>query len=80
MGLSTSQRFLVEANRVAGASDCCRWRGVGQALGYSDAQAGEAVNSLGERRLLVQLADGEVRISAAGRVLAEKLELKLGSG
>jgi len=80
MGLSTSQRFLVEANRVAGATDCFRWRGVGQALGYSDAQAGEAIQSLGDRRLLVQLADGEVRISAAGRILAEKLELKLGNG
>jgi hypothetical protein len=80
MGLSTSQRFLVEANRAAGASDCCRWRGVGETLGYSDAQAGEAVQSLGDRRLLVKLADGEVRILAAGRVLAEKLKLKLGDG
>ena len=80
MGLSTSQRFLVEANRAAGAGDCFRWRGVGEALGYSAAQAGEAVQSLGDRRLLVQLADGEVRILAAGRVLAEKLELKLGDG
>ena len=80
MGLSTSQRFLVEANRAAGASDCCRWRGVGEALGYSDAQSGAAVQSLGDRRLLVQMADGEVRISAQGRVLAEKLELKLGNG
>jgi hypothetical protein len=80
MGLSASQRFLVEANRAAGAGDCCRWRGVGDTLGYSNAQAGEAVQSLGERRLLVPLADGEVRISPAGRVLAEKLELKLGAG
>ena len=45
-------------------------------MGYSDAQAGEAVQSLGDRRLLVKLADGEVRILAAGRVLAEKLELR----
>ena len=80
MGLSTSQRFLVEATRAAGASDCFRWRGVGETLGYSVAQAGEAVQSLGARRLLVQLADGEVRILAAGRLLAEKLELKLGDG
>lgn len=80
MGLSTSQRFLVEANRAAGASDFFRCRGVGEALGYSDAQTGEAVQSLGDRRLLLKLADGEVRILAAGRVLAEKLELKLGNG
>ena len=79
MGLSTSQRFLIEANRVAGANDCFRWQGVGEALGYSPAQAGVAVQSLGDRRLLVPLADGEVRISPAGRILAEKLELKLGN-
>jgi hypothetical protein len=80
MGLSTSQRFLVEGNRAAGSGDCFRWRGVGSTLGYSDAQAGEAVQSLGERRLLVMLADGEVRISPAGRQLAEKLEVKMGAG
>jgi hypothetical protein len=80
MGLSTSQRFLVEGNRAAGAGNCFRWRGVGEALGYSDAQSGTAVQSLGDRRLLVQLADGEVRILPAGRVLAEKLALKLGDG
>ncbi len=80
MGLSASQRFLVEGNRAAGAGDCFRWRGVGDTLGYSHAQSGEAVQSLGERRLLVVLADGEVRISPAGRQLAEKLEVKLGAG
>ena len=80
MGLSASQRFLVEGNRAAGAGDCFRWRGVGDALGYSNAQADEAVQSLGARRLLVLLADGEVRISPAGRQLAQKLEVKMGPG
>jgi len=77
MGLSTSQRFLVEANRAAGATDFFRWRGVGSTLGYSDQQAGEAVQSLGSRKLCLMLADGEVRLLAAGRALAEKLELKM---
>jgi hypothetical protein len=80
MGLSASQRFLVEATRAAGAGDFFRWRGVGDTLGYSDAQAGEAVQSLGERRLLVLFADGQARLLAAGRELAERLNNKFGAG
>jgi hypothetical protein len=77
MGLSTSQRFLLEADRAAGHSDVFHWRRVGETLGYSETQSGQALDSLGQRRLVLVLSDGQVRLSPAGRQLAVKLATKI---
>lgn len=77
MGLSTSQRFLLEADRAAGHGDVFHWRHVGTALGYSETQSTQALDSLGQRRLLLVLSDGQVRLNPAGRQLATKLAGKM---
>lgn len=75
MGLSSSLRFLREANRIAGAGDYFRWTAVGAALGYSDDKSIRAVKSLDERKLLILLVEGQARLLGAGRRLAAELEV-----
>jgi hypothetical protein len=74
MGLSSSLRFLREANRIAGTGDYFRWSAVGAALGYSDDQSIRALESLDERKLLILLVDGHARLLRAGRRRAAELE------
>jgi hypothetical protein len=69
--------FLVGAIRAAGPSDYFRWDAVGTSLGYSQAEADQAVKSLDERKLVVLLQEGGARLSSTGRQLAGKLEAKL---
>jgi hypothetical protein len=75
MGLSSSHRFLREANRAAGAGDYFRWPAVGAALGYTDDQSIRALSSLDERKLLILLVEGNARLLGAGRRLAQELEV-----
>lgn len=77
MGLSVTQRFLVGAIRAAGAGDYFRWDSVGTSLGYSPAEADQAMKSLDERKLVVLLQEGAARLSIAGRRLGGQLEAKL---
>ena len=76
MGLSTSQRFLIEAGRVAGPEDYFRWREIGDTLGYTEAESSTAARSLCERKLLVILSDGDARLLPAGRERVEQLRTK----
>jgi Mn-dependent DtxR family transcriptional regulator len=77
MGLSVTQMFLVGAIRAVGPGDYFRWDAVGTSLGYSAAEASQAIKSLDERKLVVLLQEGGARLSHAGRQLAGKLEAKL---
>jgi len=72
--MSTTQRFLVEANRLAGGSDYFRWRAVGTSLGFSESEADQAMRSLNDRKLVILLLEGDARILAAGRRLALQLD------
>ena len=72
--MSTTQKFLVEANRVAGGSDYFRWRAVGTNLGYSESESDQAMRSLNDRKLVILLLEGDARILAAGRKLALRLD------
>jgi len=76
MGLSAAQQFLVEATRTAGRSDYFRWQSVGAAIGFSTAQSDTAVRSLGDRKLVILLLEGNARLLDAGRQLAARLEAK----
>jgi len=76
MGLSVTQRFLVEAARACGDGDFFRWPLVGSALGYSAAESGRAVQSLNERKLVIALAGGDARLLAAGRQLVARIGAK----
>ena len=76
MGLSTAQQFLVQATRAAGTDDYFRWQSVGTAIGLTPTQSGVAVRSLGDRKLVILLLEGNARLLAAGRQLAGRLEAK----
>src|SRR4051812_11434837 len=76
MGLSTTQHFLVEAIRAAGAGDYFRWHQVGAALGHSEAESGRLVQSLNDRKLLILLREGDARLLTAGRDLGRRLAAK----
>jgi len=76
MGLSTAQKFLVEANRSTGTGEYFRWRTVGTTLGYSEEESHRAVRSLDERKLLILLNDGNARMLVSGRQLAARLLAK----
>ena len=78
MGLSATQRFLVEADRAAGTGDLFRCSAVGDALGYTPAQADGAARALGERKLVILLHGGEARLLAAGRRSAAELAARHG--
>jgi len=47
---------------------------VAAALGYTDDQSIRALNSLDQRKLLILLVEGNARLLAAGRRLAQQLE------
>ena len=76
MGMSAAQQFLVEATRSAGRTDYFRWQSVGLAIGFSPAQSDNALKSLGERKLIILLSEGNARLLDAGRQLAARLEAK----
>ena len=77
MGLSATQRFLLEASRVAASDGYFDRRAVASALGYSAGESDVAIESLGARKLIVGLADGHARLLDAGRRFALQLEQKL---
>ena len=79
MALSTTQRFLVEANHAADAEGYFAFQAVGAALGYSAMQSDAAMRSLGERKMLVGLDHGQGRLLTAGREFAGRLETKISS-
>src|SRR4051812_28263126 len=79
MGLSTTQQFLVEAARAAGAGDYFRGRQVGVTPGYAEAESGRLIQSLNDRSLLILPQEGDARLLPAGRDLARRLEAKSSS-
>jgi hypothetical protein len=76
MGMSDTQRFLVEAKRVAREDGTFETGSVGTKLGFSIAQSSSAIQSLGERKLLVALVGPHARLLDAGQQLATKLQMK----
>lgn len=78
MGLSAAQQFLVEATRAAGLTDYFRWQSIGATIGLSPAESDIAVQSLGDRKLIIRLLQGDARLLDAGRQLAARLEAKTG--
>ena len=79
MGLSSTQRFLVEASRATGSGDYFRWRQVGATLGHSEAESGRLIQSLNDRSLLILLQEGNARLLPAGRDLARRLDARSSS-
>ena len=76
MGLSVTQRFLVEAARACGDGEFFRWPLVGAALGFSPSESDRAIQSLNERKLVIALASGDARLLAAGRQLVTRISAK----
>lgn len=77
MGLSISQQFLIEAERAVGPDNCFRWHGVGVALGLTQTESSQAMQSLSDRKLVLLLLEGEARLLDAGRQLAGRLRTKV---
>ena len=77
MQLSVAQRFLVEATRATGPDEYFRWHAVAATLGYSEAEARQAMQSLDDRKLVILLLEGNARLLDAGRQMGAKLEARL---
>jgi hypothetical protein len=76
MGLSATQRFLVEANLSANAEGYFASHAVGAAIGYTALESDSAVRSLSERKMVIGLDHGQARLLAAGREMALQLKTK----
>jgi len=73
MAVSERHRFLLAAAEATGAGDYFHWQRVGDALGWTDTDARQAMKSLENQSLVIALQDGQARLLASGRTLATKL-------
>ena len=78
MAMSSSQKFLVGAAKVASAEGYFRAEEVARALGFTATESAQAIRALGERKLLAELHGGQARLRSDGRAMAARLERESG--